>query len=134
MFIAVKDEILVFSIVTKLREEFHSLIEKDPLNANTQRNPDAILNKLHEDALSTDYIKDLALNKEKFPSEISHYCSNGRHNPLVTTNGREKCWQLPPKLKCKRKRKNKEERRKFIFLELYSLRAQENPTKLLPLC
>ncbi|MBW0483579.1 hypothetical protein O181_023294 [Austropuccinia psidii MF-1] len=111
--IAVEDKILAFSILTKLPEEFHSLIEKVTLNADTQGNPGAILNVLHEaalkeEALSTDSTKVLALNKENFPSKIVHYCSNGRHNPLVTTHGPDKCWQLHPELKPERKRKEME--------------------------
>ncbi|MBW0520313.1 hypothetical protein O181_060028 [Austropuccinia psidii MF-1] len=49
--ITIEDEILAFSILTKLPEEFHSLIEKFTLNADTQGNPDTILNVLNEAAL-----------------------------------------------------------------------------------
>ncbi|MBW0507445.1 hypothetical protein O181_047160 [Austropuccinia psidii MF-1] len=85
------------------------------LNADTQVIPDAILNILHEaalkeEALLTNSIKELALNKENFPSKVVHYCSNGRHNPLVTTHGPEKCWKLNPKLKPERKRRDKEQK------------------------
>ncbi|MBW0512488.1 hypothetical protein O181_052203 [Austropuccinia psidii MF-1] len=41
--IAVEGKILAFLILTKLPEEFHSLIENVTLNAGTQGNPDAIL-------------------------------------------------------------------------------------------
>ncbi|MBW0558572.1 hypothetical protein O181_098287 [Austropuccinia psidii MF-1] len=87
--ITVEDEILAFSILTKLPEEFHLLIEKVTLNADTKGNPDTILNVLHEaslkeEALSYDSTKALVLKKDEFPSKIVHYCSNGRHNPLVT--------------------------------------------------
>ncbi|MBW0552003.1 hypothetical protein O181_091718 [Austropuccinia psidii MF-1] len=66
--INVEDEILAFSILTKLPEEFHSLIEKVTLNAETQGNPDAILNVLHEaalkeEALSIDTTRALILKK-----------------------------------------------------------------------
>ncbi|MBW0548453.1 hypothetical protein O181_088168, partial [Austropuccinia psidii MF-1] len=108
--IAVEGEILAFSIVTKLPEEFHLLIEKVTLNTETQGNPHAILNLLHEatlkeEALSIDNTRALVLKKDDFPSKIVHYCSNGKHNPLVTTNGPEKCWQLHPKLKPERRQK-----------------------------
>ncbi|MBW0484708.1 hypothetical protein O181_024423 [Austropuccinia psidii MF-1] len=111
--IAVEDEILAFSILTKLPEEFHLLIENVTLNADTQVNPDAILNVLHEaslkeEALSANSTKALVLKKDTFPSKIVHYCSNGRHNPLITTHGPEKCWQLHPELKPERKQKEKE--------------------------
>ncbi|MBW0509673.1 hypothetical protein O181_049388 [Austropuccinia psidii MF-1] len=46
--IVVEDKILEFSILTKLPEEFHSLMEKVTLSSDTQGNPDAILNLLHE--------------------------------------------------------------------------------------
>ncbi|MBW0576079.1 hypothetical protein O181_115794 [Austropuccinia psidii MF-1] len=106
--IAVEDEILAFSILTKLPDEFHSLIEKVTLNAETQGNPNAILNVLHEAALKEEALsmvsnKTVALNKQSFPSKIVHYCSNGKHNPLVTTHSPEKCWQLHPELKPDRK-------------------------------
>ncbi|MBW0524416.1 hypothetical protein O181_064131 [Austropuccinia psidii MF-1] len=116
--IAVEDKILAFSILTKLPEEFHSLIEKVTLNADTQGNPNAILNVLHEaalkeEALSNDSTKVLALNKENFPSKIFHYCRNARRNPLVTTHGPDKCWQLHPELKPERRRKEKEQKTNF---------------------
>ncbi|MBW0582149.1 hypothetical protein O181_121864 [Austropuccinia psidii MF-1] len=122
--IAVEDEILAFSILTKLPEEFHSLIEKATLNTKTQGNPDAILNKLHEatlkeEALSADFTKALVLKKvlhtDNFPSKIFHYCSNGRHNPLVTTHGLEKCWQLHPELKPERRQREKEQKANFTI-------------------
>ncbi|MBW0584513.1 hypothetical protein O181_124228, partial [Austropuccinia psidii MF-1] len=114
--IAVEDGILAFSILTKLPEEFHYLIEKFTLNADTQGNPDAILNELHEaslkeEALSSDSTKALVLKKDEFPSKVVHYCSNGRHNPLVTTHTPEKCWQLHPEIKPQRKQKQKKEQR-----------------------
>ncbi|MBW0504969.1 hypothetical protein O181_044684 [Austropuccinia psidii MF-1] len=94
--IAVEEEILSFSIINKLPEEFHSLIEQVTLNAETQGNTNAILNVFHEanlkeEALSTDTTRALILKKDIFPSKIVHYCSNGEHNPLVTTHGPEKC-------------------------------------------
>ncbi|MBW0482597.1 hypothetical protein O181_022312 [Austropuccinia psidii MF-1] len=118
--IAIEDEILAFSILTKLPDEFHSLIEKVTLNSETQGNPDAILNVLHEaalkqESLSSDTVKTLALNKEIFPLKIIHYCSNGKHNPLVTTHSPEKCWQLQPELKPERKHKNKEQKTNFTI-------------------
>ncbi|MBW0552127.1 hypothetical protein O181_091842 [Austropuccinia psidii MF-1] len=132
--IAVEDKILAFSILTKLPEEFHSLIEKVTLNAATERNPDAIRNVLHEaavkeEALSTNSTKVLALNKENFPSKIFHYCSNGRRNPLVTTHSPDKCWQLHPELKPRRKRKEKEQKTNFtIACALFTKNAKtSNP-------
>ncbi|MBW0472443.1 hypothetical protein O181_012158 [Austropuccinia psidii MF-1] len=90
------------------------------LNAKTQGNANAILNVLHEaaleeEALSIDNVKTLALNKEIFPSKTIHYCSNGKHNPLVTTHSQEKCWQLHPKLKTDRKHRNKEQKTNFAI-------------------
>ncbi|MBW0498007.1 hypothetical protein O181_037722 [Austropuccinia psidii MF-1] len=46
--ISVEDEIFAFLILTKLPDEFHSLIEKVTLNAETQGNPNEILNVLHK--------------------------------------------------------------------------------------
>ncbi|MBW0497617.1 hypothetical protein O181_037332 [Austropuccinia psidii MF-1] len=70
--IAIEDEILAFLILTKVPDEFNSLIEKVMLNAETQGNPNAILNVLHKDALqeealSMESTKMVALNKESFP-------------------------------------------------------------------
>ncbi|MBW0516594.1 hypothetical protein O181_056309 [Austropuccinia psidii MF-1] len=69
--IAIEDEILSFLILTKLTDEFHSLIEKVTFNSETQGNPNAILNALHkaslkEEALSMESTKTIALNKESF--------------------------------------------------------------------
>ncbi|MBW0504457.1 hypothetical protein O181_044172 [Austropuccinia psidii MF-1] len=102
--IAVEDEILAFSILTKLPEEFHLLIENFPLNAEAQGNPNTILNVLHEaalkeESLSMDTTNSLVLKKDNFPLKGDNHCSNGKHNCLVTTHGPEKCWQLHPKLK-----------------------------------
>ncbi|MBW0541890.1 hypothetical protein O181_081605 [Austropuccinia psidii MF-1] len=118
--IAVEDKILAFSILTKLPDEFNSLIEKVTLNADTQGNPDAILNALHEaslkeEALSNDPTKAITLNKINFPSKIVHYCSNGRHNPLVTTHSPEIFWQLHPKLKPEKKKQDKEKKTNFTI-------------------
>ncbi|MBW0532359.1 hypothetical protein O181_072074 [Austropuccinia psidii MF-1] len=134
--IAVEDKILAFLILTKLPEEFHSLIEKVTLNADTQGNPDAILNVLHEaalkeEALSTDSTKVLALNKENFPSKFIHYCSNGRHNPLVTTHSPEKFWQLHPKLKPERKRRDKDQKTNFtISCALFTQKSKKSSSML----
>ncbi|MBW0564760.1 hypothetical protein O181_104475 [Austropuccinia psidii MF-1] len=92
------------------------------LNTDTQGNPDSILNVLHEaalkeEALSTNSTKVLALNKETFPSKVVHYCSNGRHNPLVTTHGPDKFWQLHPKLKPERKRRDREQKTNFTIYQ-----------------
>ncbi|MBW0546227.1 hypothetical protein O181_085942 [Austropuccinia psidii MF-1] len=108
--IALEDERLAFSILTKLPEEFHLLIEKAPLNAETQGNPNTILNVLHEaalkeEALSMDITRALVLKKDNFLLKVVHYCSDGKHNPLVTTHGPEKCWQLHPKLKPEKRQK-----------------------------
>ncbi|MBW0522332.1 hypothetical protein O181_062047 [Austropuccinia psidii MF-1] len=122
--IAVEDEILSFLILTRFPEEVHSLIEKVMLNTNTQGNPNAILNKLHEEtlkeeALSKDSNKALVLKKaihnDNFPSKIIHYCSNRKHTPLVTTHGPEKCWQLHPELRPERKQIEKEQRENFTI-------------------
>ncbi|MBW0470807.1 hypothetical protein O181_010522 [Austropuccinia psidii MF-1] len=118
--IAVEGEILAFSILTKLPGEFHLLIEKVTLNAETQGNPHAILNVIHEatlkeEALSIDNTRGLVLKKENFLSKIVHYCSNGKHNPLVTTHGPEKCWQLHPKLKPERRQKEIEQKENFTI-------------------
>ncbi|MBW0521938.1 hypothetical protein O181_061653, partial [Austropuccinia psidii MF-1] len=132
--IAVEDKILPFLILTKLPDEFHSLIKKVTLNAKTQGNPDAILNVLHEaalkeEALSNDSTKALALNKITFPSKIVHYCSNGRHNPLVTTHGPEKCWQLHPKLKPEKKKQ--EQKTNFTIAQaLFTQHSKRSSTTL----
>ncbi|MBW0537074.1 hypothetical protein O181_076789, partial [Austropuccinia psidii MF-1] len=130
--IAVEEEILAFSILTKLPEEFHLLIENVTLNAETQGNPDAILNVLHEatlkkDALSTDTSRALILKKDSFPSKIVHYCSNGKHNPLVTTHGPEKYWQIHPELKPERQRKDKEQKVNFTIAQaLFTHHSRES--------
>ncbi|MBW0486008.1 hypothetical protein O181_025723 [Austropuccinia psidii MF-1] len=66
--IAVEEERIAFFIINKLPEEFHCLIEKVTLNAETQGNTDAILNVLHEatlkeDALPTDTSRALVHQK-----------------------------------------------------------------------
>ncbi|MBW0559131.1 hypothetical protein O181_098846 [Austropuccinia psidii MF-1] len=118
--IAVEEEVLAFSILTKLPEEFHSLIEKLKLNAETQGSPKAILNVLHEaalkeEALSVDTTRALVLKKDNLPSKIVHYCSNGKNNPLVTTHGPEKCWKLHPELKPEKRQKEKEQKANFTI-------------------
>ncbi|MBW0489907.1 hypothetical protein O181_029622 [Austropuccinia psidii MF-1] len=118
--IDVEDEILAFLILTKLTKEFQSLIEKVTLNAETQGNPNAILNILHEAALkeevlSIDTTKALILKKDNFPSKVVHYYSNRKHNPLVTTHGPEKCWQLHPELKPEKRKKGKEQKTNFTI-------------------
>ncbi|MBW0542368.1 hypothetical protein O181_082083 [Austropuccinia psidii MF-1] len=135
--IAVEDEILAFSILTKLPEEFHSLIENGTLNADTQGNFDTIINMLHEaalkeEALSTEPAKSLALNEENSPLKVVHYCSNGRHNPLVTTHGPDKCWQLHPELKSERKKEIKNKKQISPFPELCSLKIQKIQIQCLP--
>ncbi|MBW0497693.1 hypothetical protein O181_037408 [Austropuccinia psidii MF-1] len=121
---AVEGEILSFLILTEFPEEFHSLIENVMLKTNTQENPNAILNKLHEatlkkEVLSTDSNKALVLKKvihnDHFLSKIIHYCSNRKHTPLVTTHGPEKCWQLHPELQPERKQREKEQNENFTI-------------------
>ncbi|MBW0553901.1 hypothetical protein O181_093616 [Austropuccinia psidii MF-1] len=97
--IAVEEDILAFSILTKLPEEFHFLIEKVILNAEAQGKPKTILNVLQEAALeeeelSMDTTRSLVLKKDNFPSKIVHYFRNGKHNPLITTHVPKKCWQF----------------------------------------
>ncbi|MBW0515832.1 hypothetical protein O181_055547 [Austropuccinia psidii MF-1] len=75
--INVEEKILAFSILTKLPEEFYSLIEKLALNADTQGNPNSILNLMHEatlkeESLSMDTTRAIFLKKDNFPSNISH--------------------------------------------------------------
>ncbi|MBW0477146.1 hypothetical protein O181_016861 [Austropuccinia psidii MF-1] len=94
--------------------------KKVTLNSEAQGNPDAIINVLHEanlkeEALSTDTTRALILKKDSFPSKLVHYCSNGKHNPLVTTHRPEKCWQLHPELKPKRQKKDKEKKVNFTI-------------------
>ncbi|MBW0491102.1 hypothetical protein O181_030817 [Austropuccinia psidii MF-1] len=95
---------LAFAILTKLPDDFNSLIEKITLNTETQGSPDAILNLLHDAALKEEALKTsiesnidskMALNRETFKSKTIHYCSNGLHNPLAS-HPPEKCWQLHP--------------------------------------
>ncbi|MBW0564191.1 hypothetical protein O181_103906 [Austropuccinia psidii MF-1] len=95
---------LAFAILTKLPNDFNSLIEKVTLNTETQGSPDAILNLLHDAALKEEALKSsiksnidgkMALNRETFKSKTIHYCSNGRHNPLAN-HSPEKYWQLHP--------------------------------------
>ncbi|MBW0507494.1 hypothetical protein O181_047209 [Austropuccinia psidii MF-1] len=130
--IAVEYEIIAFLILTKPPEEFHLLIEKVILNAETQGNPDAIVNVLHEaalkdEALSIDTTRALILKKDNFPSQIVHYCSNRKHNPLITTHGPEKCWQLHPEFKPEKKRKEKDKKANFtIAREFFTHETKES--------
>ncbi|MBW0548569.1 hypothetical protein O181_088284 [Austropuccinia psidii MF-1] len=96
---------LAFAILTKLPNNFNSLIEKVTLNTKTQGSPDAILNLLHDADLKEEAEKSsiesnidsrMALNRENFKLKTIHYCSNGRHNPLAS-HPSENCWQLHPK-------------------------------------
>ncbi|MBW0536621.1 hypothetical protein O181_076336 [Austropuccinia psidii MF-1] len=129
--INVEEEILAFSILTKLPDELHSLIEKVTLNADTQGNPNAILNVLHEatlkeEALSTDTTRALILKKDSFPSKIINHCINGKHNPLVTTHKPEKCWQLHPELRPEKRRKEKEQKVNFTIAQaLFTRESKE---------
>ncbi|MBW0540637.1 hypothetical protein O181_080352 [Austropuccinia psidii MF-1] len=84
---------LAFAILTKLPNNFNSLIERVTLNTETQGSPDAILNLLHNASLKEEAPKSsvktnidsrMALNRETFRSKNIHYCSNSRHNPLVS--------------------------------------------------
>ncbi|MBW0531557.1 hypothetical protein O181_071272 [Austropuccinia psidii MF-1] len=134
--IAVEEEIIAFSILTKLPEEFHLLIEKVTLNAETQGNPNAILNLLHEanlkeEALLTDTTRALILKKDRFPSKLVHYCSNVKHNLLVTTHRPEKFWQLHPELKHERLQKDKEQKVNFtIARALFTHEPRETNTSI----
>ncbi|MBW0464969.1 hypothetical protein O181_004684 [Austropuccinia psidii MF-1] len=112
------------------------MIEKVTLNAETQGNPDAILNVLHEanlkeEALSIDNNRALVIKKDNFPSKIIHYCSNGKHNALVTTHGPEKCWQLHPELKPERQQKDKEKKVNFtIARALFTHESRKRDTSI----
>ncbi|MBW0587886.1 hypothetical protein O181_127601 [Austropuccinia psidii MF-1] len=137
--IAVEDEILDFSILTQLPEEFHSLIEKVTLNAETKGNPDAILNVLHEaalkeEALSMDTNRALVLKKDNFLSKAVHYCSNGKHNPLVTTHGPEKCWQLHLELKPEKRQKEKEQKENFTISRALCTHDSKEYNQLMSAC
>ncbi|MBW0560108.1 hypothetical protein O181_099823 [Austropuccinia psidii MF-1] len=68
-------KILAFAILTKLPDNFNSLIEKFTLNTKTQGCSDAILNLLHDAALKEEALKSpiesnmdsrMALNRETF--------------------------------------------------------------------
>ncbi|MBW0552306.1 hypothetical protein O181_092021 [Austropuccinia psidii MF-1] len=112
--IKVGTKTLAFDIITKLPDDFNSLIEKVTLNTETQGSPDAILNLLHDAALKEEALKSsfetnidsrMALNRETFRLKTIHYCSNGRHNPLAS-NPPERCWQLHPKKRPDRYQKD----------------------------
>ncbi|MBW0515471.1 hypothetical protein O181_055186 [Austropuccinia psidii MF-1] len=98
-------KMLAFAILTKLPDDFKSLIEKVMLNTKNQGSPDAILNLLHDAALKEEALKSpiefnmdsrMALNRETFKLKTIHYCRNGHQNPLAS-HPPEKCWQLHPK-------------------------------------
>ncbi|MBW0545549.1 hypothetical protein O181_085264 [Austropuccinia psidii MF-1] len=117
--IAVEEEILVFSILTQLPEGFHLLIEKVTLNAETQGNPDAILNILHEATLKEESLlikttRALVLKKDNFPSKIVHYCRDGKHNPLVATHGPEML-AITSQIKIQKKKKRKRTKSKIHY-------------------
>ncbi|MBW0488407.1 hypothetical protein O181_028122 [Austropuccinia psidii MF-1] len=67
---------LAFAILTKLPNDFNSLIEKVMLNAKTQGSPDAILNLLHDATLKSSIESNMdsrmGLNREKFKSKTIH--------------------------------------------------------------
>ncbi|MBW0485651.1 hypothetical protein O181_025366 [Austropuccinia psidii MF-1] len=93
--ISVKVEVgtptLAFTILTKLPEEYHNIVEKVTKNTETLGNPNAILNLLHDIALKEEALnlqstnQFLALNREIFRSKTIHYCKDGKHNPLQAT-------------------------------------------------
>ncbi|MBW0508666.1 hypothetical protein O181_048381 [Austropuccinia psidii MF-1] len=105
--ISVKVEVgtptLAFTILTKLPEEYHNIVEKVTANTETLGNPNAILNLLHDVALKEEALnlqnnnQSLALNREVFCSKTIHYCKDGKHNPLAS-HPADKCWQLHPHL------------------------------------
>ncbi|MBW0466665.1 hypothetical protein O181_006380 [Austropuccinia psidii MF-1] len=92
--ISVKVEVgtptLAFTILTKLPEEYHNIVEKVTANTETLGNPNAILNLLHDVALKEEALnlqstnQSVALNREIFRSKTIHYCKDGKHNPLAS--------------------------------------------------
>ncbi|MBW0491430.1 hypothetical protein O181_031145 [Austropuccinia psidii MF-1] len=65
-----------------------------------------------------DNLKEFIANMRNCLSDIAsiiHYCSNGKHNPLVTTHSPEKCWQLHPELNPNRQQRDKEQKTNFII-------------------
>ncbi|MBW0555770.1 hypothetical protein O181_095485 [Austropuccinia psidii MF-1] len=55
--IAVGIKTLAFAILTKLPNDFNSLVEKVTLNTKNQGSPDAILNLLHDASLKEEALK-----------------------------------------------------------------------------
>ncbi|MBW0465871.1 hypothetical protein O181_005586 [Austropuccinia psidii MF-1] len=94
---------LAFTILKKLPEEYHNVVEKVTTNTETLGNPNAILNLLHNVSLKEEALNNqnnnqtLALNREVFQSKTIHYCKDRRHNPLAS-HPAEHCWQLHPEL------------------------------------
>ncbi|MBW0485848.1 hypothetical protein O181_025563 [Austropuccinia psidii MF-1] len=84
--IKVGSKTLAFSILTKLPDDFNSLIENLTLNTDTQGNPDTILNLLHDSVLIEEALNvsnnGIALNREVFKYKTIHYFINRRNNPL----------------------------------------------------
>ncbi|MBW0538164.1 hypothetical protein O181_077879 [Austropuccinia psidii MF-1] len=109
--ISVKVEVgtptLAFTILTKLPEEYHNIIEKVTTNTETLGNPNSILNLLHDVALKEEALnlqstnQSLALDREIFGSKTIHYCKDGKHN-LLASHPADKCWQLHPHLRPER--------------------------------
>ncbi|MBW0484980.1 hypothetical protein O181_024695 [Austropuccinia psidii MF-1] len=94
---------LAFTILTKIPDKYHNVIEKVTTNTETLGNPTAILNLLHDVALKAEALNSqnnnhtLALNREVFQFETIHYCKDGKHNPLAN-HPVERCWQLHQEL------------------------------------
>ncbi|MBW0500660.1 hypothetical protein O181_040375 [Austropuccinia psidii MF-1] len=109
--ISVKVEVgtptLAFTILTKLQEEYHKIVEKATANTETLGNPNAILNLLHDVVLKEEALnlqntnESLALNRDIFCSKTKHYCRDGKHNPLESHPANQ-CWQLHPNLQPER--------------------------------
>ncbi|MBW0491417.1 hypothetical protein O181_031132 [Austropuccinia psidii MF-1] len=76
---------LAFTILTKLPDAYHNVVEKVTTNTETLGNPNAILNLIHDVALKEEALHNqnnnqtLALNREVFQSKNIHYCKDGRH-------------------------------------------------------
>ncbi|MBW0516878.1 hypothetical protein O181_056593 [Austropuccinia psidii MF-1] len=106
---------LALAILTKIPDDFNSLIEKVTLNTKTQGSPNAILNLVHDAAVKEEALKSsiktnidskMAPNRETFKSNTIQNCSNGRHNPLAS-HPPERCWQLHPKKRPERYQRDK---------------------------
>lgn len=115
----VPDDVLCYSILAKLSEEMHNIVDNIMMNDSLIANPEATLGKLREQMyleesrktkvnqptkIKTDPVPDGAAaliheSKEKRKKKVFSYrCSPEQHNPKATSHTANTCYQLHPHL------------------------------------